>query len=318
MSLEGGTRPEGAGESSSADLPALMQLASGFWVSNVLASALELGVFALLDARPGLTADEVARGLGIAGRGTRQLLPACAALGLLAATDGRYRNPTPADRPLPPPPRAPRHRLRAAFRRRARPGPGRRGGHGGAHHRRRRRLPRRRPARRVRHPAALLGAPQLGPGVGRDPAREVPSRARARRHRDRHRTHPRRRRGGAAGGRAHGPGHARVDARWAQLHRVRAPRRARRGGLRRGARRAAGGDAGEPRPRRAPAMTVSAEPLTEDCRRVLEFGECILVGLSPYNSFFRPAAVETLVGWAAARFDRVEVLLPGFEAAYAA
>jgi predicted O-methyltransferase YrrM len=79
-----------------------MQLASGFWVSSVLASAVELGVFALLDARPGLTADEVARGLGIAGRGTRQLLPACAALGLLAATDGRYRNSTLADRHLVP------------------------------------------------------------------------------------------------------------------------------------------------------------------------------------------------------------------------
>ena len=102
MSLEGGARPEGAGESSSADLPALMQLASGFWVSNVLASAVELGVFALLDARPGLTADEVARGLGIAGRGTRQLLPACAALGLLVATGGRYRNTILADRHLVP------------------------------------------------------------------------------------------------------------------------------------------------------------------------------------------------------------------------
>jgi tRNA-dependent cyclodipeptide synthase len=65
-------------------------------------------------------------------------------------------------------------------------------------------------------------------------------------------------------------------------------------------------------------MTVTAEPLTADCRRVLEFGECILVGLSPYNSFYRPAAVEALVTWAAARFDRVEVLLPGYEAAYAA
>jgi tRNA-dependent cyclodipeptide synthase len=65
-------------------------------------------------------------------------------------------------------------------------------------------------------------------------------------------------------------------------------------------------------------VTVTAEPLTADCRRVLEFGECILVGLSPYNSFFRPAAVETLVTWAAARFDRLEVLLPGYEAAYAA
>lgn len=100
--LEGGTRPEEAGGSSSADLPALMQLAWGFWASNVLASAVELGVFALLDARPGLTADEVARGLGIAGRGTRQLLPACAALGLLVATGGRYRNTTLADRHLVP------------------------------------------------------------------------------------------------------------------------------------------------------------------------------------------------------------------------
>ncbi len=86
----------------SADLPALMQLASGFWVSNVLATAVELGIFALLDARPGLTADEVALGLGIAGRGTRQLLPACAALGLLTATDGRYRNTTLTERHLVP------------------------------------------------------------------------------------------------------------------------------------------------------------------------------------------------------------------------
>ncbi|HEX6492779.1 MAG TPA: methyltransferase [Candidatus Dormibacteraeota bacterium] len=79
-----------------------MQLASGFWVSSVVASAVELGIFALLDSRPGLTADEVARGLGIGGRGTRQFLPACAALGLLTAIDGRYRNSALADRHLVP------------------------------------------------------------------------------------------------------------------------------------------------------------------------------------------------------------------------
>jgi predicted O-methyltransferase YrrM len=79
-----------------------MQLASGFWVSNVLAAAVELGVFALLDSRPQLSADEVASGVGIGGRGARQLLPACAALGLLVTTGGRYSNGPLADRHLVP------------------------------------------------------------------------------------------------------------------------------------------------------------------------------------------------------------------------
>jgi hypothetical protein len=40
-------------------------------------------------------------------------------------------------------------------------------------------------------------------------------------------------------------------------------------------------------------VTVTAEPLTADCRRVLEFGECILVGLSPYNSFMYRLLADT-------------------------
>ncbi len=100
MSQRGGPGRRAPG--AARDLPTLMQLTSGFWVSNVLASAVELGVFALLDSRPGLTADGVARRLGISGRGSRQLLPACAALGLLAAADGRYRNSALADRHLVP------------------------------------------------------------------------------------------------------------------------------------------------------------------------------------------------------------------------
>jgi 3-hydroxy-5-methyl-1-naphthoate 3-O-methyltransferase len=99
MSAEGGARTPDAG---GGEVARLMQLASGFWVSNVLAAAVELGVFGLLDSRPALSADEAAQALGIAARGVRQLLPACASLGLLAAEDGRYSNSALADRHLVP------------------------------------------------------------------------------------------------------------------------------------------------------------------------------------------------------------------------
>ncbi|MGX1887769.1 tRNA-dependent cyclodipeptide synthase [Streptomyces sp. NPDC055287] len=54
----------------------------------------------------------------------------------------------------------------------------------------------------------------------------------------------------------------------------------------------------------------------ERCRRVLEQRRCAVLGLSPFNSFFTPQAIRSLVAWADARFDRVEVMLPGFEAAF--
>ena len=99
MSAEGGARTPDAG---GGEVAHLMQLASGFWVSNVLAAAVELGLFGLLDSHPALSADEVAEALRIAARGARQLLPACASLGLLTAADGRYSNSALADRHLVP------------------------------------------------------------------------------------------------------------------------------------------------------------------------------------------------------------------------
>ncbi|WP_405166501.1 tRNA-dependent cyclodipeptide synthase [Nocardia sp. NBC_01499] len=49
-------------------------------------------------------------------------------------------------------------------------------------------------------------------------------------------------------------------------------------------------------------------------RAVIDAGEAIMLGVSPFNSFYRPATIESLVGWAAARFCHVYVLLPGMEA----
>ncbi|UUN30177.1 tRNA-dependent cyclodipeptide synthase [Streptomyces sp. FIT100] len=47
-------------------------------------------------------------------------------------------------------------------------------------------------------------------------------------------------------------------------------------------------------------------------------GKCIVFGLSAFNSFFTPGTVRTLIRWGADHFDRVEVLLPGYEASFAA
>lgn len=41
-----------------------------------------------------------------------------------------------------------------------------------------------------------------------------------------------------------------------------------------------------------------------------------MVGLSPFNKFYSTRNIETVIGWAARRFSRVEVLLPGYEVAF--
>lgn len=48
---------------------------------------------------------------------------------------------------------------------------------------------------------------------------------------------------------------------------------------------------------------------------VADAGEAIMLGVSPFNGFYRPATVEILVAWAAERFQHVYVLLAGPEAA---
>jgi ubiquinone/menaquinone biosynthesis C-methylase UbiE len=69
-----------------------MQIATGFWASKTLAAADELDLFTRLSGTAGVTHEELARALGIQPRPAEMLLTACAALGLLEKSDGRYRN----------------------------------------------------------------------------------------------------------------------------------------------------------------------------------------------------------------------------------
>jgi 3-hydroxy-5-methyl-1-naphthoate 3-O-methyltransferase len=70
----------------------LMQLTTGFWAFKTLAAAHELDVFSRLSGTTGVTAGELAEVLGIEERPAEMLLTACAALGLLVKSDGRYAN----------------------------------------------------------------------------------------------------------------------------------------------------------------------------------------------------------------------------------
>jgi hypothetical protein len=68
----------------------ILDLASAFWSSAALLSAVELGLFAHLDA--GATAAEVAAAAALPERSTAMLLDAVTALGLCAKDGDRYRN----------------------------------------------------------------------------------------------------------------------------------------------------------------------------------------------------------------------------------
>ncbi|RGD57313.1 tRNA-dependent cyclodipeptide synthase [Kitasatospora xanthocidica] len=65
-----------------------------------------------------------------------------------------------------------------------------------------------------------------------------------------------------------------------------------------------------------PAEAVTVHPLNEQSREILDTGEAAVFGLSPFNGFYRPATVETLLAWAAGRFRHVEAVLPGYETAF--
>ncbi|MGX1778594.1 tRNA-dependent cyclodipeptide synthase [Nocardia brasiliensis] len=54
---------------------------------------------------------------------------------------------------------------------------------------------------------------------------------------------------------------------------------------------------------------------TARTQTVIDTAEAVMLGASPFNSFYRPATVEALVDWAVPRFRHVYVLLPGPEAA---
>ncbi|MEU5266201.1 methyltransferase [Amycolatopsis sp. NPDC021455] len=87
------------GEELSAD--AILKIASGFRTAKVLASAVELGLFTLLDDGP-KTATELCATLGLHERAGRHFLSALNGLGMLRLTDGRYENTALAGRYLTP------------------------------------------------------------------------------------------------------------------------------------------------------------------------------------------------------------------------
>lgn len=69
----------------------ILQLATGFWASKALLSAVELGVFTALAEGP-LDAESLRERLGIHRRGAYDLFDALVALGLLDRQEGRYTN----------------------------------------------------------------------------------------------------------------------------------------------------------------------------------------------------------------------------------
>lgn len=55
---------------------------------------------------------------------------------------------------------------------------------------------------------------------------------------------------------------------------------------------------------------------TERERNVIDKGEAILFGFSPFNPFYNPRSMTRLLEWGAEHFDNVHVLLAGQEAAF--
>jgi hypothetical protein len=74
----------------------IFQLGLGFWASKALLSAVELGVFTELAAKPA-TADELSTRLGLTPRSNRDFLDALVALGMLERSEGRYSNTVDTD-----------------------------------------------------------------------------------------------------------------------------------------------------------------------------------------------------------------------------
>lgn len=54
----------------------------------------------------------------------------------------------------------------------------------------------------------------------------------------------------------------------------------------------------------------TVEPLTENCRRILDQGVHVLIGISPGNSYFSEQRITDLLRWAAHAFRRIDVIIP--------
>ncbi|GBG40587.1 tRNA-dependent cyclodipeptide synthase [Mycobacterium montefiorense] len=58
------------------------------------------------------------------------------------------------------------------------------------------------------------------------------------------------------------------------------------------------------------------QPCSPESALLVEGAEHVLLGLSPWNSYYKPATIDALVGWACSHFTKVDVFLPGYEAAH--
>ena len=69
----------------------IMQITTGGWATSILGSAARHGIFNALEASPA-SAEDVSKKTDISLRGAQALLDGLAGLGLLTASEGRYRN----------------------------------------------------------------------------------------------------------------------------------------------------------------------------------------------------------------------------------
>ncbi|WP_069161627.1 tRNA-dependent cyclodipeptide synthase [Nocardia altamirensis] len=62
-------------------------------------------------------------------------------------------------------------------------------------------------------------------------------------------------------------------------------------------------------------MLFTAEPYTDNCRRILERGTHCAVVMSPFNSYYKPRLIRSLTRWALTTFGSSDFVVPGIEAA---
>ncbi|MFB6940789.1 tRNA-dependent cyclodipeptide synthase [Streptomyces sp. NPDC060286] len=64
------------------------------------------------------------------------------------------------------------------------------------------------------------------------------------------------------------------------------------------------------------SVEFSVQPCTPDSKTLVDQGEHVLVGLSPWNAYYKPKTVEALVEWACTHFKKADFVIPGYEAVY--
>jgi cyclo(L-leucyl-L-leucyl) synthase len=64
------------------------------------------------------------------------------------------------------------------------------------------------------------------------------------------------------------------------------------------------------------SSTFKLIPQTQNCEKLLELKEHVLIPISPFNSKFNDAYIERLLIWATRAFYRFDILLPSHEASF--